>query len=342
MRCRGSATAKRKRKSRRPGLVLGRAGELTKIMPACADVPNEERPVIRRLINQLKSEVESRIAVLSETLKHAEMERSLGEARLDVDAAGCTSRADGSIRSRSAASGCSTSSAKWASKSSNAGTSRTTSTIWRAQLPRRSSGARDARYVSSSGRDAPANAHFQRPDPRDGRKAATARNRMPGECYRRDKHQRASLADVSRKSKASWSISRRRHHDGPFKRRVEPEFLRASSDPTPACDFVQASSLSPNRAQVDISRLLCHGAGCRVLQAERMTEVLGSGMIDPNVLRAVADARRNSRASPSAWASERTSLLKLGVDDLRLFFETTALSRPVPIRQRGRFMKNCR
>ena len=63
--------------------VLGRTGELTEIMRRMREVPNEERPVIGRLINELKGEVESRITVLSETLKCAEMERSLGEARLD-------------------------------------------------------------------------------------------------------------------------------------------------------------------------------------------------------------------------------------------------------------------
>jgi phenylalanyl-tRNA synthetase alpha chain len=64
--------------------VLGRTGELTEIMRRMREVPNEERPVIGRLINELKGEVEGRITALSETLKRAEMERSLGEARLDV------------------------------------------------------------------------------------------------------------------------------------------------------------------------------------------------------------------------------------------------------------------
>src|ERR1700689_1978891 len=64
--------------------VLGRTGELTEIMRRMREVPNEQSPVIGRLLNEPKGEVERRITVLSEPLKRAEMERSLGEARLYV------------------------------------------------------------------------------------------------------------------------------------------------------------------------------------------------------------------------------------------------------------------
>ena len=46
--------------------------------------------------------------------------------------------------------------------------------------------------------------------------------------------------------------------------------------------------------------------------------------------------RRNTRVSLSAWASSGTSLLKLGVDDLRLFFENDMrFLEPVPGGERG-------
>ena len=47
--------------------VLGRAGELTEIMRRMREVPNEERPAIGQLINQIKREVEGRIEALQET-----------------------------------------------------------------------------------------------------------------------------------------------------------------------------------------------------------------------------------------------------------------------------------
>ena len=64
--------------------VLGRGGELTDVMRRMREVPNEERPAIGQLVNQIKREVEGRIDALQERLQRAELERSLGEARLDV------------------------------------------------------------------------------------------------------------------------------------------------------------------------------------------------------------------------------------------------------------------
>ena len=64
--------------------VLGRGGELTDVMRRMREVPNEERPAIGQLVNQIKREVEGRIEALQERLRAAELERSLGEARLDV------------------------------------------------------------------------------------------------------------------------------------------------------------------------------------------------------------------------------------------------------------------
>jgi len=74
-------------------------------------------------------------------------------------------------------------------------------------------------------------------------------------------------------------------------------------------------------AEVDISCLLCHGKGCPVCKYSGWTEILGSGMIHPNVLRAVGYDPADYQGFAFGMGVERTSLLKLGVDDLRLFFE---------------------
>ena len=64
--------------------VLGRGGELTEMMRRMREVAAEERPAIGQLVNQIKREIESRIEALQERLRAAALERSLGEARLDV------------------------------------------------------------------------------------------------------------------------------------------------------------------------------------------------------------------------------------------------------------------
>ena len=74
-------------------------------------------------------------------------------------------------------------------------------------------------------------------------------------------------------------------------------------------------------AEVDISCVLCGGAGCRVCKQSGWVEILGSGMIHPNVLRAVGYDPEQYQGFAFGIGIERTALLKLGVDDLRLFFE---------------------
>src|SRR6202790_4365036 len=64
--------------------VLGRGGELTDVMRRTAEVAAEDRPAIGQLVNQIKREIESRIEALQERQRAAALERSLGEARIDV------------------------------------------------------------------------------------------------------------------------------------------------------------------------------------------------------------------------------------------------------------------
>jgi len=74
-------------------------------------------------------------------------------------------------------------------------------------------------------------------------------------------------------------------------------------------------------AEVDISCLLCGGAGCRVCKHTGWLEVAGCGMVHPNVFRACGiDAERYSGFA-FGFGIERLAMLRYGVNDLRLFFE---------------------
>jgi phenylalanyl-tRNA synthetase alpha chain len=74
-------------------------------------------------------------------------------------------------------------------------------------------------------------------------------------------------------------------------------------------------------AEVDVRCFLCAGAGCRLCKQSGWLEILGSGMVHPQVL-------RNGGYEPeevTGWAFgmgiERIAMLKYGVEDLRLFFD---------------------
>lgn len=74
-------------------------------------------------------------------------------------------------------------------------------------------------------------------------------------------------------------------------------------------------------AEVDISCIFCNGAGCRVCKHSGWLEVLGCGLVHPNVLKACrVDTQRYN-----GWAFgvgvERLGMLRYGISDLRMNFE---------------------
>lgn len=74
-------------------------------------------------------------------------------------------------------------------------------------------------------------------------------------------------------------------------------------------------------AEVDISCFLCKGKGCRVCGGSGWIEILGSGMIDPNVFGYVNYDPEKYSGYAFGMGAERIAMLKFGIDDIRLFFE---------------------
>ncbi len=74
-------------------------------------------------------------------------------------------------------------------------------------------------------------------------------------------------------------------------------------------------------AEVDVSCLLCQGEGCRVCKGSGWLEILGAGMIDPNVLLEVGIDPEEYSGYAFGMGVERIAMLKYGVTDIRLFFE---------------------
>ena len=73
-------------------------------------------------------------------------------------------------------------------------------------------------------------------------------------------------------------------------------------------------------AEVDVLCFLCGGTGCRAC-GDGWLEILGSGMVHPNVLRNVGYDPEEVTGWAFGMGVERIAMLKYGVDDLRLFFE---------------------
>ncbi|MDA3903720.1 MAG: phenylalanine--tRNA ligase subunit alpha [Desulfuromusa sp.] len=74
-------------------------------------------------------------------------------------------------------------------------------------------------------------------------------------------------------------------------------------------------------AEVDIECVICGGKGCRVCGKTGWLEILGCGMIDPEVFKSVNYDAEKYSGFAFGMGLERLAMLKYGVNDLRLFFE---------------------
>ncbi len=74
-------------------------------------------------------------------------------------------------------------------------------------------------------------------------------------------------------------------------------------------------------AEVDIGCVICGGDGCRVCKRTGWIEILGSGMIDPEVFKMVGYDPEVYSGFAFGLGVERIAMLKYGIDDLRLFYE---------------------
>jgi phenylalanyl-tRNA synthetase alpha chain len=74
-------------------------------------------------------------------------------------------------------------------------------------------------------------------------------------------------------------------------------------------------------AEVDVVCFLCGGDGCRVCKQSGWLEILGSGMVHPQVLRNVGYDPEEVTGWAFGMGIDRITMLKYGIDDIRLLFD---------------------
>ncbi len=74
-------------------------------------------------------------------------------------------------------------------------------------------------------------------------------------------------------------------------------------------------------AEVDIECVICGGQGCRVCKETGWLEILGCGMVDPEVYKSVGYDADKYSGFAFGMGIERITMLKFGINDIRLFFE---------------------
>jgi phenylalanyl-tRNA synthetase alpha chain len=141
---------------------------------------------------------------------------------------------------------------------------------------------------------------------------------MPGVCYRNEAisarsycvfHQVEGLyvdRDVTFAELKGTLVSfARQFYGNDLKYRFRPSFF----------PFTEPS------AEMDITCYLCHGKGCRICKHSGWLEILGCGTVDPNVFENVDYDHEEYTGYAFGMGIERTALLKYGIDDIRVFFE---------------------
>ncbi len=73
-------------------------------------------------------------------------------------------------------------------------------------------------------------------------------------------------------------------------------------------------------AEIDVQCIMCSGKGCRTCSGTGWLEILGAGMIDPNVLKNVGIDPEIYSGFAFGMGVERLAMLKFAINDIRLFF----------------------
>lgn len=73
-------------------------------------------------------------------------------------------------------------------------------------------------------------------------------------------------------------------------------------------------------AEIDVQCIMCEGKGCKICSGTGWLEILGAGMVDPNVLRGVGIDPDIYSGFAFGMGVERLAMLKYAIDDIRLFF----------------------
>jgi phenylalanyl-tRNA synthetase alpha chain len=297
--------------------LLGRKGELTALMKGMGALSAEERPVIGALVNTVKDSLESLIAERSAVLREEEIARRIEGERIDVTLPG-RRRQLGSLHPITQVT--QDVSAIFASLGFGVAEGpeieKDFYNFEALNMPK-DHPARDMQDTFYISEDVVLRTHTSPVQIRTMLKhQPPVRVIAPGTVYRRDSdithspmfHQiegflvdhNVTFGDL----KGILTAFVTRYFGAEIGVRFRPSFF----------PFTEPS------AEVDMQCVICSGKGCRVCKDSGWLEILGSGMIDPEVFKSVGYDSDIYSGFAFGMGVERIAMLKYGVSDLRLFF----------------------
>jgi phenylalanyl-tRNA synthetase alpha chain len=304
---------------------LGRKGELTAVLRSMREVPEAERPAMGELVNAIKADVEARLQTVRARLEQVKLDHSLAEDRLDVTLPGIhfplgrlhpITQVLDEICAIFAEMGFAVETGPEIEDDYH--------NFEALNIPR-DHPARDMHdtFFVTGGRvlrthTSPVQIRVMESRPPPLRAVA------PGAVYRHDDDVTHSpmfyqvegfLVDEAitfGDLKGVLSEFLRRFFGADTRVRFRPSFF----------PFTEPS------AEIDIGCVMCAASGvqpdgspCRVCRRSGWLEILGSGMIDPNVFRFVGYDPEKFSGFAFGLGVERLAMLKYGIGDIRLFYE---------------------
>jgi len=297
---------------------LGKKGELTAIMKEMGRLTPEERPVFGALANRVKEELETLFAARQQSIREAEIARRLASERIDVTLPG---------------------------RSSFVGTRHPITLVteeiseifsslgfgieegpevekdfynFEALNMPKDHPARDMQDTFYISDDVVLRTHTSPVQIRTMlRQAPPVRVIAPGTVYRRD----SDITHSPMFHQIEGFLVDRHVTFGDLKG-ILTAFITQMFGKNVGVRFRPSFfPFTEPSAEVDIQCVICGGSGCRVCKNSGWLEILGSGMIDPEVFRSVNYDPEVYSGFAFGMGLERIAMLKYGVNDLRLFFE---------------------
>lgn len=297
---------------------LGKKGKLTDILKSLSSLPASEKPKMGQLVNQAKKEISQHIEACFETLREKELEKKLASESIDVTLPG-RQRASGSLH------------------------------------PVTQTRRRINEYFSRLGFDV-----IEGPEVESEFYNFEALN-IPDHHPARAMHDTFYFGDghLLRTHTSPVQIRTMERRKPPLKLIAPGRVYRCDSDLTHTPMFHQVEGLLIDKqatlaglkglledffnhffgkelavrfrpsyfpftepsAEVDISCTQCDGQGCRSCKFTGWLEVLGCGMVHPNVLKAVNISPDEYQGWAFGLGIDRLAMLYYGIDDLRMMFE---------------------
>ncbi len=298
---------------------LGKKGELTAVLRGMGKLSAEERPVIGQLANQVRADIEAAIAEKAEALKTEALAEQLKAERLDVTMPGKTARV-GHVHPLTRVQrdmeeifiGMGFSIAEGPEVEYDL------YNFQKLNIPENhpARDTQDTFYITDNillrSQTSPVQARtmeVQKPP---------IRIISPGRVYRSDAmdathsplfHQMEGLV-------VDKGITM-----GDLKGMLET-FAKAQFGEETRCRFrPHHFPFTEPSAEVDVSCFACGGKGCRLCKGEGWIEILGAGMVHPNVLSMCGIDPEEYSGFAFGMGIERIAMLKYHVDDIRLFYE---------------------